>query len=84
MLRHDQSSVSSKGLPAAVNEASDSPHHLTASWFIHNLTPAQEVNLWLQGYCGLLPTEKDQKKKTVYPSEWETAMFSLLFYHKMC
>lgn len=45
------------------NEATDSPHHLTACWFIHNPTPVEGVNLWLQGYCRLEPTEHEQSEK---------------------
>lgn len=47
----------------AANEATDSPHHLTAWWFIHSPTPVEEVNLWLQGYCRLEPAKRDAQIK---------------------
>lgn len=46
------------------NEATDSPHHLTDCWFIHDPILVEEVNLWLWGYCRLHMSCLRCKQKT--------------------
>ena len=60
------------------NEATDSHPHLTACWFIHYPTPVEEVNLWLQGYCRLEPTEYELREMQTWNKSYGKFPFTTL------